>query len=107
MVQYSNGGLKTGLKKACLWSKMSGSNGLQSHVTLPFEYRTPVLSGILVCGIQMVTVVTLCTLLNQFVVDEGHVKVLGHSSWFVGHDCFKKFHFMLWTPLESRLLKFI
>ena len=24
MVQYSNGGLKTGLKKACLWSKMSG-----------------------------------------------------------------------------------
>ena len=24
MVRYSNGGLKTGLKKACLWSKMSG-----------------------------------------------------------------------------------
>ena len=24
MVQYLNGGLKTGLKKACLWSKMSG-----------------------------------------------------------------------------------
>ena len=24
MVRYSNGGLKTGLKKVCLWSKMSG-----------------------------------------------------------------------------------
>ena len=24
MVRYSNGGLKTGLQKACLWSKMSG-----------------------------------------------------------------------------------
>ena len=24
MVRYLNGGLKTGLKKACLWSKMSG-----------------------------------------------------------------------------------
>ena len=33
------------------------SNGLSSHVTLPFEYRTPILSGIQVFGIQMVTVV--------------------------------------------------
>ena len=24
MVRYSSGGLKTGLKKACLWSKLSG-----------------------------------------------------------------------------------
>ena len=35
MVQYSNGGLKSGLKKACLGPKMS------FHVTLPFGYRTP------------------------------------------------------------------
>ena len=31
-------------------------NGLQSHVTLLFEYPTPMLSGIQVFGIQMVTV---------------------------------------------------
>ena len=34
-------------EKACLWSKMSGYlNVLPSHVTLPFEYRTPKLSGV-------------------------------------------------------------
>ena len=32
-------------------------NGPPSHVTLPFEYRTPTLSGIQVFGIQMVTVI--------------------------------------------------
>ena len=34
------------------------SNGPPSHVTLPFECRTPILSCIQVFGIQMVTVVT-------------------------------------------------
>ena len=44
-------------EKACLWSKMSGYlNVLPSHVTLPFEYQTPKLSGIQVFGIQIVTV---------------------------------------------------
>ena len=33
------------------------TNGLPSHMILPFEYRTPILSGIQVFGIQMVTVV--------------------------------------------------
>ena len=32
MVRYSIGGLKTGLKKACLWSKMSGI-GMVRQVT--------------------------------------------------------------------------
>ena len=32
------------------------SNGPPSHVTLPCEYRTPILSGIQVFGIQIVTV---------------------------------------------------
>ena len=32
------------------------SNGLPSHMTLPFEYRTPILSVNQVMGIQMVTV---------------------------------------------------
>ena len=31
-------------------------NGPPSHVTLPFEYQTPLLSGIQVFGIQMVTI---------------------------------------------------
>ena len=30
--------------------------GLPSHVTLPFEYWKPILSGIQVCSIQMVSV---------------------------------------------------
>ena len=38
------------------------SNGPPSHVTLPFEYRILILSGIQVFGIQMVTV----TCLNPF-----------------------------------------
>ena len=40
------------------------SNGPPSHVTLPFEYRTPILPGIqmnLVFGIQMVTVLASST----------------------------------------------
>ena len=45
MVHFSNSGLKTGLKKACLRSKMSG-----------IWNRTPILSGVQVFGIQMVTV---------------------------------------------------
>ena len=32
------------------------SNGLPSHVTLPLEYRAPILSGIQVFCIQMITV---------------------------------------------------
>ena len=32
------------------------SNGWPSHMTLPFEYRTLILSGIQLSGIQMVTV---------------------------------------------------
>ena len=30
-------------------------NGLPSHKTIPFEYRTSILSGIQVLGIQLVT----------------------------------------------------
>ena len=45
MVQYSNGGLKTGLEKACLSSA--------KWRDLPFECRAPTLSGI-----QMVTVLS-------------------------------------------------
>ena len=59
MVRYLNGGLKTGLKK---------DNDLDvrymkcppSRVTLPFEYWTPILSGIQmnpVFGILVVTVI--------------------------------------------------
>ena len=32
------------------------SNGPPSHTTLPFEYRTPIMSGIQVSGIEMVNV---------------------------------------------------
>ena len=32
------------------------SNGLPSHMTLLFEYQTPILSGIQMFGVQMVTV---------------------------------------------------
>ena len=47
MVWYSNGGLKTGLKIACLWYKIVHySNVLPSQVTLPLENGTPILSGI-------------------------------------------------------------
>ena len=57
MVRYSNGGLKTGLKKSQLMvQNVRYSNSPPSHVTLPFEYRTPTQSGIQVFGIQMVTV---------------------------------------------------
>ena len=61
MVRYSNGGLKTGLKKACLWSKMSGLQMvrqvrdftigiLDTHIVWYSDD-----SCILVFGIQMVT----------------------------------------------------
>ena len=46
MVPYWNGGLKTGLLKACLWSKMSGIGLVGHHMPLPFEYRTPIPFGI-------------------------------------------------------------
>ena len=54
VMAYLNGALKTRHKKTCLWSKMS--DGPRSHITLPFEYQTLILSGIQVFGIQMVTV---------------------------------------------------
>ena len=59
MVLYSNGGLKTGLKKPVqnVWYL----NGPPSQVTLPLEHQTLILSGIQiyqVLGIQMVTVPT-------------------------------------------------
>ena len=55
MVQYSNGGLKTGLKKNLFMvQNIWHSNGLPSLMTLPFEYRTPILTGI-----RMVTVLTI------------------------------------------------
>ena len=58
IVWYSNGGLKTGLKKSLFMvQNVRYSNGPPSHMTLPFEYRTPVLSSIQVFSIQMVTVV--------------------------------------------------
>ena len=40
MVWYSHGGLKNGLKKACLWSKMSGMQMVRKVTCQPFEYRT-------------------------------------------------------------------
>ena len=56
-------------------------NGLPSHVTLPFEYCTPILSGIQVFSIQMVTVY--------------------RSQLYL-----KKFRFqMLWPPLENLTFK--
>ena len=58
MVQCTNGGLKIRLKKLMV-QNVHYLNGLPSQVTLPFEYRTPILSSIqmnLVFGIQMVTV---------------------------------------------------
>ena len=33
-------------ERACLWSNVQYSNGLPSHVTLLFEYWTPILSGV-------------------------------------------------------------
>ena len=45
MVRFSNGGLKTRLKKPVNGPKYY-SNGPRSHVTLPFEYQTPILSSI-------------------------------------------------------------
>ena len=38
-VQYSNGGLKTGLEKACLWSKMSGIQMVR-QVTWLYHLKT-------------------------------------------------------------------
>ena len=41
MVRYSNSGQKTGLKKVCLWSKMSGI--CMVHQVTWLKYQTPVL----------------------------------------------------------------
>ena len=47
MVQYSNGVLKTRLKKPVCGLKCGYLNvGQPSHATLPLEYRTPIVSGI-------------------------------------------------------------
>ena len=46
MVRYSNGDLKTRQKKAFTVQNVRYSNGQPSHVTLPFEYLTPILFGI-------------------------------------------------------------
>ena len=47
MVRYSNGGLKTGLEEACLWSEMSGIQMVKnclivlcSRIQILFEYQT-------------------------------------------------------------------
>ena len=51
MVWYSNGGLKTTEIGLYMVQNVWYLNGPPSYVTLPFEYRTPILFGI-----QMVTV---------------------------------------------------
>ena len=78
MVRYLNGGMKTGLKQACLWSKMSGIRIVRVyHLNTGHLYQpvygpkcpririvrhyhlntwTPILSDIQVFSIQMVTV---------------------------------------------------
>ena len=56
MVLYSNGGLKTGLKKACLWSKMFGIWMVCQVGWLYHTVRYSDESGIQMSGIQMVTV---------------------------------------------------
>ena len=56
-VRYANGGLKTGLKNPV--NVQNYSNGLPIRVTSPFEYWTPIVSGILLSGIGMVTVMFL------------------------------------------------
>ena len=64
MVRYLNGGLKTGQKKACLWSEMSGifewsakshdlTIWIQDAHSAPYTDET----GIWMFRIQMVTVV--------------------------------------------------
>ena len=53
---YSNGGLKAGLKKPVYDPKCVVLNGPPSQVTLPFEYWTPIVSGIRTSGIQKVNV---------------------------------------------------
>ena len=54
---YFNGGVKTGLKDPVHGPNVKYLNSSPSHTTLPFEYRTPKLSGIQVFGIQSITVV--------------------------------------------------
>ena len=44
VVRYWNGYMKTGLKKPV--QNVQYSNGPPSHMTLPFEYRTSILSSI-------------------------------------------------------------
>ena len=60
MVQHSNDGLETRLKKACLWSKMSGFQMVCQVRWQPFEYRTLILSSI-----QMVTIFLLSCQINK------------------------------------------
>ena len=94
MVRYANGGLKTGLEKACFSSKMSGF-WMVSQVMWPFEFRTPKVSRIWVSGIQMVTVI-------QFFSDCGQLHAtFGQLSWWavVGKR-------RLWTDGNSRWKRF-
>ena len=45
VVWYLKGGLKSGLKKSLFMiQNVCYSNGLLSHMTLPFKYSTPILS---------------------------------------------------------------
>ena len=53
VVQYSNG---QNWKSLFMVQNVRYLNGLLSHVTLPFEYRTPMLWGIQMLVTQMVTV---------------------------------------------------
>ena len=46
MVRYSDDGLKTGIKKPVYGPNGQYSNGAPSNVTLPFEYRKPIVSKI-------------------------------------------------------------
>ena len=45
MVRYLNGGLKTDRESLFMVQNVWYSNGPPSHVTLTFEYPTPILSG--------------------------------------------------------------
>ena len=51
MIRFLNGGLKTRLETLFMVQNVRYSNGQPSHVTLPFEYHTPIMYGI-----QMATV---------------------------------------------------
>ena len=59
MVQYLNGGLKTGLKKPVYDPKCPVFDGWLSPVTLPFKFQTPLVSGIQINSVFRFTT-TLC-----------------------------------------------